>query len=177
MLNITVRHTIQCSLLVVLTAPMTLAEDASIDFRRDIKPLFTKHCGSCHGVDKQEGGLRLDHGATALRGGDSGPLLEPKQREKSELWSRITSDDESLKMPPPYEENIHPLSAEDIAAIGRWIDAGAVWPDDGKKLVVKTDHWAYQPLQKTAVNDLPTSAWVQNDIDRIIFGRGQRSCC
>ena len=175
MLNITVRHTIQCSLLVVLTAPMTLAEDASIDFRRDIKPLFTKHCGSCHGVDKQEGGLRLDHGATALRGGDSGPLLEPKQREKSELWSRITSDDESLKMPPPYEENIHPLSAEDIAAIGRWIDAGAVWPDDGKKLVVKTDHWAYQPLQKTAVNDLPTSAWVQNDIDRFVLAKLQEA--
>ncbi len=167
-------RTVFCVVLVVLSRQATFAEEpSSIDFAQDIEPLLAKHCGSCHGVDKQEGGLRLDHRATALRGGDSGPLLEPSNRQKSELWSRISSDDESLKMPPPYEENIHPLTDEQIDLIGRWIDAGAVWPDDGKKLIVKTDHWAYQPIQNTSSNELPNSDWVRNDIDRFVLAKLQ----
>ncbi|WP_166821960.1 PSD1 and planctomycete cytochrome C domain-containing protein [Thalassoroseus pseudoceratinae] len=164
-----------CLCVIAMWGQTTVADSPPIEFQRDIEPLLTKHCSACHGVDKQEGGLRLDHRATALRGGDSGPLLEPKKSEKSELWNRISSDDESLKMPPPYEDDIHPLSDDQIALIGRWIDAGADWPDDGKKLVVKSDHWSYQPLQQTARKGLPTSDWVRNDIDRFVLAKLQEA--
>ena len=30
-----------------------------IDFDRDVKPIFAKHCVSCHGPDKQKNGMRL----------------------------------------------------------------------------------------------------------------------
>ena len=31
-----------------------------VDFGRDVRPIFAKHCVSCHGPDKQKNGLRLD---------------------------------------------------------------------------------------------------------------------
>ena len=74
------------------------------DFARDIRPIFQAHCVKCHGPDKQEGGLRLDHRATALRGGDSGPLLKAGNSGESEIYSRVSATDESLRMPPVRRE-------------------------------------------------------------------------
>ena len=43
-----------------------------VDYVRDVKPIFAKHCVSCHGTEKQKGGLRLDRKADAFLGGNSG---------------------------------------------------------------------------------------------------------
>ena len=52
------------------------AEQAKVDFARDIQPIFIKRCFECHGPDKQKSDLRLDRKADALKGGKSGkPLL------------------------------------------------------------------------------------------------------
>ena len=40
-------------------------EPKPVDFDRDVKPIFAKHCVSCHGPDKQKNGLRLDRKADA----------------------------------------------------------------------------------------------------------------
>ena len=44
------------------------------DFTRDVKPVLARHCVSCHGPDKQRGGLRLDTAAAARQGGNAGPF-------------------------------------------------------------------------------------------------------
>jgi mono/diheme cytochrome c family protein len=31
-----------------------------VDFIRDVQPILTRNCTTCHGPDKQRGGLRLD---------------------------------------------------------------------------------------------------------------------
>ena len=41
---------------------------AAPDFARDIRPLLKAHCIKCHGEEKQQGGLRLDLKAAALKG-------------------------------------------------------------------------------------------------------------
>ena len=46
------------------------AVPGQMDFARDIQPLLKTHCLKCHGPEKQKGGLRLDHRAAALKGGD-----------------------------------------------------------------------------------------------------------
>src|ERR1041384_588335 len=43
----------------------------TIDFTRDIAPIFIKRCTECHGPDQQKSKLRLDNKADAFRGGKS----------------------------------------------------------------------------------------------------------
>ena len=68
-------------LLAVISTPPVIGADLPppanrrIDFARDVRPLFVKHCFSCHGPDKQRSGLRLDRKADALKGGDDGAAI------------------------------------------------------------------------------------------------------
>lgn len=142
----------------------------TVDFARDIEPIFKTHCYKCHGPKKQEGGLRLDHRATALRGGDSGPLLKAGKSGESEIYSRISATDEFLQMPPPDEEN-KSLSEDQMALIKRWIDQGAQWPDDGSKLKVESDHWSFQPIENPPVPEVENEDWPRNEIDRFVLAR------
>ena len=76
-------------LLICSTASVTMAEP--IDYDKQIKPIFAARCKACHGVLKQEGGLRLDTGALARQGGDSGKVITPGKSAASPLLMRITS--------------------------------------------------------------------------------------
>ena len=42
---------------------------APVDFVREVRPIFEKHCYECHGEKKQKSGLRLDIKTAALMGG------------------------------------------------------------------------------------------------------------
>src|SRR5262245_45279759 len=92
-------------LLIFLSA--SVAADEPIDYDKQIKPIFTARCKACHGVLKQEGGLRLDTGALARQGGDSGKVITPGKSAESPLLMRVTSDDPSERMPEEGE----PLTA------------------------------------------------------------------
>src|SRR6476646_2842567 len=80
-------------LLLFLSASIATAEP--IDYDKQIKPVFVARCKACHGVLKQEGGLRLDTGALARQGGDSGKAILPGKSASSDLIARITSTDPS----------------------------------------------------------------------------------
>ena len=57
--------------------------ERTIDFARDIRTLFAKHCFSCHGPESEESGLRLDARERALAGGDYGPAIVKGKSDKS----------------------------------------------------------------------------------------------
>src|SRR5687767_10887416 len=86
-----------------LLLPPAVAADRPIDFGRDVRPLLSDKCFFCHGPDPahREADLRLDtrDGLFADRGGYAAVL--PGKPDESELVTRITSDDESYRMPPP----------------------------------------------------------------------------
>lgn len=88
-----------------------------------IQPMFDKYCVSCHGPDKAKGGLKLDQATNLLKGGDSGPVLEPPGASFSLLGKRISlpSDDDD-HMPP---ESKPQLSKDQLAVLRWWLDAGA----------------------------------------------------
>lgn len=120
--------------------------DDTVDFERDIQPIFEDNCSFCHGEDEQESGFRLDRRVNMLRGGDYGqPAVVPGDVKKSYLIDVVTHSDPGMEMPPDEDR----LSDEQIALLKRWIEQGAVWPgqmDDA--LDEQIDHWAFLPLQK-----------------------------
>lgn len=121
---------------------------AAIDFVQDIQPIFSAHCYKCHGPHKQEAAFRLDHKPTALKGGDFGLAIVPGKADDSRLMHAVLGTNPKMRMPRKGD----PLTAEEIAKLKAWIDAGAVWPDSASvKLEQKTDHWAFKPPVKPKV--------------------------
>ncbi len=156
--------------------PATASDTKSEYFELHIRPLLAEHCWSCHGDEKQEGGLRLDSQAAFVRGGDSGELTTPDDADNSLLLQAVRY--EGLEMPP---ENM--LADNEIAKLQRWVAEGAQWPDDDPATLAArnqaarerfTDRerqwWAIQPLKQTVPPDLSSddSAWCCNEIDRFI---------
>ena len=118
--------------------------DEPIDFVRDVRPIFEKHCYACHGATEHESGLRLDVKQAAMKGGDNhGPDIVPSQPNTSPLIRFINSDDKDTRMPPDGK-----MQDDEIATLTRWIAEGAVWPDgvDRVKLKDASDHWSFKPL-------------------------------
>src|SRR5258706_16233826 len=91
-----------------------------VDFEKDVQPLLSQKCYSCHGDDAQQSGLRLDKRQNALRGGDYGPVINPGNSAESKLIRRLVNGDGGLQMPPTG-----PLSGEEIEILRAWIDQGA----------------------------------------------------
>ncbi|HEY2342966.1 MAG TPA: DUF1549 domain-containing protein, partial [Chthoniobacteraceae bacterium] len=125
-------------LAVVGTAP---AGD-KLQFNRDIRPILSDHCFTCHGQDAgaRKSGLRLDVRDDALHGGESGdPAVIPGKPDQSELVSRIQAEDSDDLMPPRKAKK--PLKADEIAKLRRWIAEGAEYQA----------HWAFIPPQKPSL--------------------------
>ena len=77
--------------LFLLTASSCLA--APVDFVREVRPIFEKHCFECHGEKKRKSGLRLDVKAAALKGGDNhGPDIIPGKAKDSPLIRLVMSE-------------------------------------------------------------------------------------
>lgn len=132
------------SLIIGLTASAWAQPQDSIDFVRDIRPIFQSHCYECHSQKKEESGLRLDVKAAALKGGDNqGPDIIPGKAGSSPLVALLESTDSSTVMPPSGN-----LADQQIDLIKRWINQGASWPDgvDEVRLEDRKDHWAFKPL-------------------------------
>lgn len=99
-------------------------EQKPIDFAHDVLPLFRNHCFDCHGSKEQQNGFRLDRRADAMRGGTI-PAIGPGNSDGSQLYLRLVGKGVGPQMPPDGQ-----LAPGEIEIIRRWIDEGAVWPDD-----------------------------------------------
>lgn len=117
--------------------PVSAAEPRKIDFTRDIQPIFTTHCVTCHGEKKQKAGLRLDRRPDALLA----MIIKPGSSADSKLFQLVSSKDDSERMP----QDGKPLSADQIAVLKAWIDQGAKWPSSDP------DHWSLRPLASPSV--------------------------
>jgi len=140
-----------------------------VEFDRDVQPILAKHCIRCHGSDRAESGLRLHHRASAMKGGDRGAVIEVRNSGKSPLIHRRASEDDDQRMPPKGEGER--LSAEQIAVLRAWIDAGANWPDEAAGTLKQTEHWAFKKPLRPAVPAVQTTAWPRNDLDRFVLAR------
>jgi len=76
----------------------------SVDFAREIQPIFSSRCLRCHGPGEAKNGYRLDQKAGALAGGDSGdPAIVPGKSAESPLVWYVSGLEQGLVMPPRGE--------------------------------------------------------------------------
>lgn len=97
------------------------AADARPSFVDHVAPIISGKCVSCHGATNPGNGLQLDTFAGWRKGGRGGAVLAPANAGRSLLLARLTTSDQNARMP----RNGEALSADEIAAITKWINAGA----------------------------------------------------
>ncbi len=154
----------------VLIASGAFADPPPPDFVADVRPLFETHCFACHGADAQESGLRLDRTDTRNLGGNGGAAILPGKSAESPLVIAVRGGNDRVpKMPPEGD----PLTAEEIALLARWIDAGAAAPPDAEPLSARraSDHWAFQPMAAPVPPQVATGRLARNPIDAFVLER------
>ena len=148
----------------VLLCGVSSWADESIEFARDIRPILSNKCFTCHGPDAatREADLRLDtaEGATAQLSDQ--PAIQPGDPAASGLMHRITANDPDLRMPPP--DSGLSLSAAEIELLDGWIRGGAPYDQ----------HWAFRPVVAPQRAGRGVS-WVRNSIDQFV-ARTLASC-
>ena len=102
-------------------------------FLTKVQPLLEARCVSCHGAEKQKGGLRLDSRAAVLKGGETGPAVVPGKPKESLLLQAVRHTTKELGMPPKEK-----LTPADVALLDRWIADGAPWPQKPQTFVAAT---------------------------------------
>jgi hypothetical protein len=140
----------------------TAASDSeSVDFNRDIRPILSEMCLTCHGPDgsKRQADLRLDLQTAALANRDGRAPIVPGQVLQSEVYKRITSTDPDERM-PPRDSGLR-LTQEQIEVIRRWIEQGASWPA----------HWSFIAPQRPRLPDVKNGEWPRNEVDYFILSR------
>ncbi len=135
---------------------LTRAEEP-VDFRREVLPVLSQNCFTCHGPDSKtrKADLRLDVKEGAFRTKD--PVIAPGKSGESELFERVSTTDPELKMPPPKSGK--KLTAAQIEVLKKWIDQGARWKG----------HWAFEPITRPNPPQVKNGAWVRNPIDRFVL--------
>ncbi|MCH2200773.1 MAG: DUF1553 domain-containing protein [Fuerstiella sp.] len=137
----------------------------AVDYESDLKPLLRNRCYSCHGALRQEADLRLDTVAAMLSGG----VVVRHNASASLIIERVSADDPEQRMPPEHEAE--PLSVSQIDLLAKWIDSGAVAPQNEQPDRDPRDHWAFRPIVRPPVPNVDNSDWSRNPIDAFVAAR------
>ena len=123
-----------------------LSARTAVTYEEHVRPILEANCYSCHGPEKQKGGLRLDSPAGMRRGGDSGePLFVVGKSSESHLYRLVSRNDPDEAMPPREKDA---LSKAELEKIGLWINQGAKLPGEEEAARLSTDHWSFQPVAR-----------------------------
>ncbi|MGB7326030.1 MAG: DUF1549 domain-containing protein, partial [Rubripirellula sp.] len=115
-------------LLFLFVACSRAGADERVSYNRDVRPLLSKHCFSCHGPDEEsrEAGLRLDL---------------PEEADGDEVLRRIASSNPDEMMPPPAANK--PLDDAKRSVLRRWVDEGLPYEQ----------HWSFAVPVRSPVPD------------------------
>ena len=143
------------------SAPPPQAAAKPVDFNRDIRPILSDTCFKCHGPDEHArmANLRLDEteGLFVDRGGYR--IIVPGHSAQSKLYQKISSKDDSFRMPPIYSGRT--LTPKQIELFKEWIEQGAKWDT----------LWSLVPPKRPHVPEVKDKTWARNPIDSFVLAR------
>ena len=134
-----------------------------VQFNRDIRPILSDKCYTCHGPDKARRLTRLRFDVEADAKQDLGGrfAIIPGAAAKSEMFRRITAADPAKRMPPVASGRT--LTPREVELIERWIEQGARWDN----------HWSFIPPRRPPLPDLRNTGWARNEVDFFVLDRLQ----
>jgi hypothetical protein len=143
---------------------LAAAGDRPIDFNRDVRPILSDKCYSCHGPDSfaKKIPLRLDQEAAAKADLGGRHAIVPGDTSASEVVRRITAEQPARRMPPPYSGL--KLNENEINTLRSWIAQGAHWQK----------HWSLNAPVRPPVPVVKDQAWARNPIDAFVLERLER---
>ena len=148
-------------------APGSLADSISqaVEFNRDIRPILSDKCFTCHGPDPSQrmSKLRLDTEAGAFADLGERFAIVPGEPARSEMYRRISSSEPAVRMPPAFSGRT--LTPQQIDLIRRWIEQGAKW---------QAQHWSFIPPRTPALPRVHNRSWPRNSIDFFVLERLER---
>jgi hypothetical protein len=141
-------------------APDEKRPGSEIRYDRDIRPLLSDRCFTCHGPDeaKRKAELRLDTQEGAYRESYGIAAIVPGDLEASELWHRVTAEAVRDRM-PPAKSNKKPLTTEELELVRRWIEQGARYEP----------HWSFVPPVRPDVPRTRDASWPRGEIDAFVL--------
>lgn len=149
-------------------------------FEKKIRPILVNRCYECHSADakKLRGELRVDSRSALLKGGETGPAIEPGKADESLLVDAIRYGD-SYQMPPKSK-----MPQAEIDLLVDWVGRGAPWPhekaaraheetkeDEFNFKERRDSHWCWKPITAPKTPQVKAMDWAKNDIDRFILAR------
>lgn len=136
---------------------------SSPSFEKDIKPIFEKHCLSCHSSQTHSSGLVLEslestrqggvvNGAAVIAGkGSASPIIQYLRHEKK----------------PPMPMGLPPLPEDRIALIETWINQ--LPTKENVQAKEKQYPWPFTQLTSPSVPEVKQKEWVRNPIDAFVL--------
>jgi hypothetical protein len=143
---------------VFLLTRLPIAAAPAVDFDRQIRPILSDNCFTCHGPDQKRRMMNLHF--DTKEGAFSKPgIIVPGNSAASKMFVKISSTDDAVRMPPVSTGR--KLTPAQIDLIKTWIDSGAKWET----------HWAYAVPVRPDLPAVSDEAWVKTPIDRFVLAK------
>ena len=166
-------HTLLAVGSILLFASNAYPSDAVVDeqfFELRVRPVLAGICAHCHGAEKQEANVRVDSRESLLGQAGTRRVVVPGDPEKSLLIQAVRHAGK-VKMPPTGR-----LPAAAVAALERWVRAGAPWPE--KRPILPAEqyqalsqvHWAFRPVRRP-VPPGPADRWLKTPVDAFVLAK------
>ncbi|MEY2598903.1 MAG: hypothetical protein RLZZ142_1162 [Verrucomicrobiota bacterium] len=142
-------------------------------FENKIRPVLVKECYECHSEDSKKlgGRLKLDSHFSMMKGGESGPAMQPGKPDKSILIQAIQYD--GSEMPPKKK-----LPDHVIRDFVEWVKMGAPDPRTepmGAKAKEpgasrNLDWWSLKPVVDPQIPSAEEGGdWAKDPLDRLVL--------
>src|SRR5713226_7180389 len=149
------------SILALYPALNAYAAARPIEFNRDVRPILSDKCYSCHGADavSKKIPLRLDSEAAAKADLGGRRAIVPAA---SQMIQRITATIKANRMPPIYSGL--KLTDGEVAILRDWVAQGAKWQK----------HWAFIAPVRPDLPSVKNASWVRNPVDAFVLAKLER---
>ncbi|MGH9672822.1 MAG: PSD1 and planctomycete cytochrome C domain-containing protein [Bryobacteraceae bacterium] len=148
---------------------------APISFSRNVAPILTRNCVSCHSGAQPQSQFELTTRESALKGGQKGPAILPLDAAGSALYRRLTGQ---IQPSMPLGGR---LTDAEIAILKNWIDGGARWEGGAlkaeapggasrEKVFSERDRnwWAFRRPVRQAIPEVADPRWKGHPVDAFI---------